>query len=629
VQDVLATLPREVAQASWRMALLQLLATAGFLSGSVMLLHSLPWFLLPIGWAIAGLAASGLFVIGRDAALSAWSPSRLVNRVVEVVTCTPLLTSIQSRRMPTAVLGSLFGAALLYAAGPTGLLKYWLIPLIGFLFWQRTFERVFHAVPLAAAVAGGEVLPSLRCVLPRWLELLGQNINLYIPGDLAALRIPSYRLRAAYAALQENWAPYVSECSLSLTTLRELFTSTPRDASELKDNRDYLRPSPWAGNVHWVHVFIIFGLPLVALYGVWTTALSWKTLAWSFAYYFLTGMGITMGYHRLWSHRAYAAAWPLELALMLLSAGAVQGSCVWWSRNHRAHHRFTDTARDPYNAKEGFWYAHLGWMLVKPNDLNYGEADVRDLKANRIVSFQHRYYPLLVLVMGFVLPTLVAGLGWGDWRGGYFYAAVCRLLFVHHTTFCVNSVAHYFGEHTYDDERTPKDHLVTALMTLGEGYHNFHHEFPNDYRNGIRWYDYDPTKWLIYLCSLVGLAYDLKEFPSNEIRKGQLNMKQKRLDEEKAHLQWGPPIEQLPEMTWEQVRDDVKNKQCALIVIDNVVHDVTEFLPRHPGGEGILRAVVGTDGSKSFHGAVYKHSNAAKNLLSNFRVARLAAPKRD
>ena len=178
------------------------------------------------------------------------------------------------------------------------------------------------------------------------------------------------------------------------------------------------------------------------------------------------------------------------------------GSIKWWSRGHRAHHRYTDTDLDPYSAQKGFWWSHIGWMIVKPRRTP-GVADVSDLSANEVVKWQHRWYVYLIVGMGFVFPTLVAGLGWGDYRGGFFFAGAARLLFVHHvrppsplspslrsppptrdpdpsdrsspsqSTFCVNSLAHWLGETPFDDKHSPRDHWITALVTVGEGYHNF------------------------------------------------------------------------------------------------------------------------------------------------------------
>jgi stearoyl-CoA desaturase (Delta-9 desaturase) len=217
---------------------------------------------------------------------------------------------------------------------------------------------------------------------------------------------------------------------------------------------------------------------------------------------------------------------PLQYVFAIAGAGAVEGSIRWWSRGHRAHHRYTDTELDPYDANKGFFWSHVGWMLVKPRR-RPGAADISDLNNNAVIQWQHRWYLYLIVGMGFVVPTLVAGLGWGDWRGGFFYAGAGRLLFVHHvrlgeltlslsgcfgsqkcltqSTFCVNSLAHWLGDQPFDSKKTPRDHVVTALVTLGEGYHNFHHEFPQDYRNAIKFYQWDPTKWLILVCYYVCL----------------------------------------------------------------------------------------------------------------------------
>jgi stearoyl-CoA desaturase (delta-9 desaturase) len=202
-----------------------------------------------------------------------------------------------------------------------------------------------------------------------------------------------------------------------------------------------------------------------------------------------------------------------------------------------------------------------------------------------------------------------------------------RLFFVHHSTFCVNSVAHYFGEHTFDDDRTPRDSIVTALLTFGEGYHNFHHEFPNDYRNGIRWYHYDPTKWLIVALNRIGCAFRLREFPDNEIKRGVIYMKERKLAQLKQQVKYPPHPNSLPMMKWSEFQSRVKKEGEALIVIDTLVHDLKEFLPHHPGSEALLRAYLGTDASLTFFGktqpVLYKHSHAAHNMLSNMRVARM------
>lgn len=147
--------------------------------------------------------------------------------------------------------------------------------------------------------------------------------------------------------------------------------------------------------------------------------------------------GITAGYHRLWAHRSYNASRLLQYVLAVAGAGAVEGSIKWWSRGHRAHHRYTDTDLDPYNAHKGLWYSHVGWMLLKPRR-KPGVADISDLSKNEVVRWQHRWYITLLLIFGFGVPTVIPGLLWGDWKGGYFFAGAARLVFVHHVGFLLS-----------------------------------------------------------------------------------------------------------------------------------------------------------------------------------------------
>ncbi|CAF4225071.1 unnamed protein product, partial [Rotaria sp. Silwood2] len=226
-----------------------------------------------------------------------------------------------------------------------------------------------------------------------------------------------------------------------------------------------------------------------------------------------------------------------------------------------------------------------------------------DLVNDPSVQWQYRNLAILNVTMGFVFPWLVCGLGWGDYRGGYFYAAVLRLLIVHHVTFCVNSLAHYLGDTTFDDKHTPRDHFITAFITLGEGYHNFHHEFPCDYRNALKWFQYDPTKWTIWLFEKLGLAYNLKRFPDNEIRKGEYAMKRKALDKFGKIIIWPKDEEELPVISFEEYQDLAsKDTGRVLILIAGFVHDVSNFIDSHPGGRDLLKDHVGKDATVPFHG---------------------------
>ena len=353
-------------------------------------------------------------------------------------------------------------------------------------------------------------------------------------------------------------------------------------------------------------------------------------------YYFATGLGITAGYHRLWAHTSYSATWPLRVFLAAVGGGAVEGSVRWWARDHRAHHRYTDTEKDPYSVRKGLLYSHFGWMLMKQNPKRIGRTDISDLNEDPVVVWQHRHYLKVVLFMGLILPTFVAGLGWGDYLGGFVYAGILRIFFIQQATFCVNSLAHWLGDQPFDDRNSPRDHILTALVTLGEGYHNFHHEFPSDYRNAIEWHQYDPTKWFIWTTKQLGLAYDLKTFKQNEIEKGRVQQAQKKLDQKRAKLDWGVPLDQLPVLEWDEYVDQCKNGR-GLIAVAGVVHDVTEFISQHPGGKAMIKSGIGKDATSMFNGGgklhklvsiriitnkllVYMHSNGAHNLLSTMRV---------
>ncbi|GAA5942829.1 stearoyl-CoA 9-desaturase [Sporobolomyces koalae] len=370
-------------------------------------------------------------------------------------------------------------------------------------------------------------------------------------------------------------------------------------------------------NINVISTLALTVVPALSIYGALTTEVKWQTALWAVIYYFYTGLGITAGYHRLWAHRAYSAGLPLQYFLALGGSGAVEGSIKWWSRGHRAHHRYTDTDLDPYSANKGFWWSHVGWMLVKPRRTP-GVADVSDLSNNEVVKWQHRWYVYLIVGMGFVFPTLVAGLGWGDWRGGFFFAGAARLLFVHHSTFCVNSLAHWLGETPFDDKHTPRNHWLTALVTIGEGYHNFHHEFPSDYRNAIHLTGYDPTKWFIFIAYKLGLASQLKTFPDNEIRTGQIAMQMKKIQKDAETINWPKSSNHLPVLTWDEFTEACQTRQ--LMVISGFIHDVSTFIDEHPGGRALIKTRLGKDATTAFHGGYYDHSNGAANLLAQYRV---------
>jgi stearoyl-CoA desaturase (delta-9 desaturase) len=248
----------------------------------------------------------------------------------------------------------------------------------------------------------------------------------------------------------------------------------------------------------------------------------------------ITELSITCGYHRLFSHATYQAHPALKGFFLLFGAMALQNSALIWSASHRVHHRFIDEPeQDPYCARRGFWFSHIGWMLRnypsgEPN-LKY----VRELQNDSLVAFQHRHYLALAIGMNVGLPLL---LGWAfdNVIGMVLLAGVLRLVFSHHLTFCINSLAHIVGTRPYTTANTARDNGLVALLTFGEGYHNFHHRFAHDYRNGVRWWQWDPSKWLISALRWAGLAKNLKRVPWFKIRRSMLEIQFQRAKQELA-----------------------------------------------------------------------------------------------
>lgn len=257
------------------------------------------------------------------------------------------------------------------------------------------------------------------------------------------------------------------------------------------------------------------------------------------------GMSITAGYHRLWAHKTYDAHPLLQLFFAIGGAFALQNSALHWSSDHRVHHKFVDqNDKDPYSAKKGFWFSHIGWMLREYQAQRYSDySNVRDLQSNKIVMWQHNNYLLLTVLTNFGIPLLL-GVLTGNMLGMLLSVGVLRLVLSHHFTFFINSLAHIWGKQPYTDTNTARDNGWLALVTYGEGYHNFHHIFEFDYRNGIRWWHFDPTKWLIKGCSFIGLTHNLKVCPEDKIVKAKALMQLKRAQAKALQLQL-PDAEQL------------------------------------------------------------------------------------
>ena len=280
--------------------------------------------------------------------------------------------------------------------------------------------------------------------------------------------------------------------------------------------------------INWIPAFVLISTPLAALlivpYYLWTHSVSWQ--AWAIFAFFMAwnGVSITVGYHRLWSHRTYQAHPIVKWFFLIGGTLAVQGSVFDWCAGHRLHHRHVDDIyQDPYSAKRGFWFSHIGWMLKNYPSGHYDYKNIPDLKADPVLVAQDKYYALWILLANIGLPALF---GWmvGDIAGTLVLAGLLRLVLSHHFTFFINSLCHMFGTRPYTDTNTARDNPILAIFTWGEGYHNYHHFFQYDYRNGVKWWQYDPSKWIIYGLSKIGLTWDLKRIPDVTIQHAQTEM---------------------------------------------------------------------------------------------------------
>ena len=277
----------------------------------------------------------------------------------------------------------------------------------------------------------------------------------------------------------------------------------------------------------WPTLLMLTITPLIALIGIpwYQIAVGFEWSHWlTFAVVaVLNGISITAGYHRLWAHNAYKARTPLKVVLALFGAAAFQNSILVWASQHRRHHRHVDVIdEDPYSAKKGLWYSHIGWMIRHYPTNTDDFSNVADLKRDKVVMWQHKHYYSIALIMN-ILPPLLMGMITGDYLAHFLACGFLRLVYSHHTTFFINSLAHYWGRQPYTEDNTARDNDLLALFTYGEGYHNYHHLFQGDYRNGVRWWQFDPTKWLIKCCDWLGLAYDLRKTPDFKICEAMIN----------------------------------------------------------------------------------------------------------
>ncbi|XP_022827905.1 acyl-CoA Delta(11) desaturase [Spodoptera litura] len=263
---------------------------------------------------------------------------------------------------------------------------------------------------------------------------------------------------------------------------------------------------------------------IAGLYGLYLcfTSAKWATILFSFFLFVVAEVGVTAGAHRLWSHKTYKAKLPLQILLMVMNSLAFQNTAIDWVRDHRLHHKYSDTDADPHNASRGFFYSHIGWLFVRkhPDVKKRGkEIDISDIYNNPVLRFQKKYAIPFIGAVCFALPTLIPVYGWGETWTNAWHVAMLRYIMNLNVTFLVNSAAHIYGKRPYDKKILPSQNIAVSIATFGEGFHNYHHVFPWDYRAaelGNNCLNFT-TKFIDFF-AWIGWAYDLKTVSKEMIK---------------------------------------------------------------------------------------------------------------
>jgi stearoyl-CoA desaturase (Delta-9 desaturase) len=268
---------------------------------------------------------------------------------------------------------------------------------------------------------------------------------------------------------------------------------------------------------------------IAAIILIWHTRFSWLILSLFFGGYVVTTLGVTVGYHRLFTHKSFKTNPVIAALLGVLGSMAVQGSILQWVSTHRRHHQHTDRADDPHSPYafgtsirgmlRGIVHSHVGWFFAKAPPRDVMEKYVPDLLADPVVVFVSRWFGALA-VLGQIIPAAIGLAVTQTWLGAliaWIWGGLLRVFFVHHVTWSVNSVCHLWGRRPFETHDESRNNLVMGILALGEGWHNTHHAFPASARHGLSWWEIDVSYWIIRLLSCVGLMWEIKLPPRDRI----------------------------------------------------------------------------------------------------------------
>lgn len=265
-------------------------------------------------------------------------------------------------------------------------------------------------------------------------------------------------------------------------------------------------------------------LPFVGLVAacilLWGYGITWVELGLLIGMYVITTIGITVGFHRLFTHRSFETSRVMQSIMAVLGSMAVQGSLLKWVALHRRHHQHSDDVNDPHSPHhsgrgflgiiKGFWHAHIGWIFAPdPGNLyNY----VKDLDKSKLIRVMSGLFPLWV-VIGLLLPAILGGIISGSWMGvllGFLWGGLIRVMLVHHVTWSINSICHLWGGKPYKSHDESRNNPIMGILALGEGWHNNHHAFPTSAKHGLRWWQIDFSYWVIRVMSWFRLVWKVR-----------------------------------------------------------------------------------------------------------------------
>jgi stearoyl-CoA desaturase (delta-9 desaturase) len=289
----------------------------------------------------------------------------------------------------------------------------------------------------------------------------------------------------------------------------------------VSDTANVQKPSILAQFVRLLVIIIPFAGLIAAGVLMWGWGFDWLSLVLFLVMYIITGMGITVGYHRLFTHRSFETHPVIKAMLGIAGSMAVEGTIMQWVADHRMHHQHSDQHGDPHSPNlddhgilgmiRGLWHAHMGWFF-KPNMPEWTKY-VGDLRKSKLISVISALFPLWVAV-GLIVPALLGGLISLSWSGavlGLVWGGLVRIFLVHHVTWSINSVCHMWGSRPFETNDLSRNNLVFGILAFGEGWHNNHHAFPTSAKHGLRWWQIDTSYWAIRIMGWFGLAWSIKK----------------------------------------------------------------------------------------------------------------------